>query len=158
MDVKTALMSETVFRPELFFDGRADGAGVIRDTFGKLVQRWECKVVGSRQAAYGALAMEQTYSFGDGTSEVWKWVITPGGGNRYIASEQLAGSGIGAECDGEDFTIHFNRPDGRAKGWSAPHYAVRFTLLTSDSALMSVKISRLGAPLGAMTGFYRRVG
>ena len=111
MDAKTSAMGDTVFRPELFFVGRTEGSGIVRDAFGRILRRCEIVTVGSRQAAYGALQMEETFSFDDGEVDVWRWVITAGGEGRYMASEQIAGSGLLAHRDGDDYVLSFHRRD-----------------------------------------------
>lgn len=157
MDAKTSAMGDTIFRPELFFVGRTEGSGIVRDAFGRILRRCEIVTVGSRQAAYGALQMEETFSFDDGEVDVWRWVITAGGEGRYMASEQIAGSGILAHRDGDDYVLSFHRRTPQSPKWLAPRYATRFSLLSPEIALKTAKISLLGAPLAVLTGIHRRV-
>ncbi len=158
MDAKTSAMGDTVFRPELFFVGRTEGSGIVRDAFGRVMRRCEIETVGSRQASCGALQMEETFRFDDGEIDVWRWVVTAGGDGRYMASEQIAGSGLIAHRDGDDYVLNFHRPVPRAPKWLAARYATRFSLLSADIALKTAKVSLLGAPLGVLTGIHRRVG
>ncbi len=158
MDIKTSAMGDTIFRPEIFFVGRTEGSGIVRDAFGRAVRRCVIVTVGSRQASYGALKMEETFTYDDGEVDVWRWVVTAGGDGRYMASEQNAGSGIVAHREGDDYVLNFNRPAAKGPRWLAPHYATRFSLLSPDIALKAVKVSLLGAPLGVMTGIHRRLG
>jgi hypothetical protein len=157
LDAKTSGMGDTIFRPEVFFVGRTEGSGIVRDAFGGSVRRCDIVTVGSRQAAYGALQMEETFTYNDGEVDVWRWVVTAGGGGRYIASEQIAGSGLVANRDGDDYVLNFNRPVGKGPRWLAPRYATRFSLLSPDIALQAVKVSLLGAPVAVMTAIHRRL-
>jgi hypothetical protein len=157
VDVKTSAMGDTIFRPEIFFVGRTEGSGIVRDAFGRAVRRCEIVTAGSRQASYGALQMEETFTYDDGEVDVWRWVVTAGGDGRYMASEQIAGSGIIAHREGDDYVLNFNRPVGKGPRWLAPRYATRFSLLSPDIALKTAKVSLFGAPLGVMTGIHRRL-
>ena len=150
-------MGDTIFRPEVFFVGRTEGSGIVRDAFGRGVRRCEIVTEGSRQAAYGALKMEETFTYDDGEVDVWRWVVTSGGDDRYMASEQIAGSGIVAHREGDDYVLNFNRPAPGAPRWLAPRYSTRFSLLSANIALKSVKVSLLGAPLGVMTAIHSRI-
>ncbi len=157
MDVKTSARGDTIFRPELFFVGRTEGSGIVRNAFGRIMRRCEIVTVGVRQASYGALQMEETFTYDNGEVDVWRWVVTAGGDGRYIASEQIAGSGLVAHREGDDYVLSFHRPVARAPKWLAPRYATRFSLLSSDIALKTARVSLLGAPLGVLTGIHRRV-
>ena len=157
MDVKTSLISESVFRPEVFFVGRTAGSGILRDPLGRLIRRCEIVTQGARQAAYGALTLEETFTFDDGEVDAWKWVMTPGGAGRYMASEQMAGSGLSAHHEGEEFVLDFSRPNGWARGWMAVRYATRIALLSPGLALKTVKISQFGAPIGVLTAVHRQL-
>ena len=158
MDVKTSVMGDTIFRPESFFLGRTEGSGLFRDPLGRMGRRCQIVTTGSRQAAYGALQLEETFTFDDGEIDPWKWILTAGGGGRYMASEQGAGSGISARHDGDEFVLNFHRPSGRSRGFMAFRYATRLALLSPTTALKTVKISQLGAPIGVLTAIHRRVG
>ena len=157
MDVRASAMGDTIFRPEIFFVGRTEGSGIVRDAFGRGVRRCAIVTVGSRQAAYGALQMEETFTYDDGEVDVWQWVVTAGGDGRYMASEKIAGSGIIAHREGDDYVLNFTRPAPKAPRWLAPRYATRFSLLSPAIALKSVKVSLFGAPLGVMTAIHSRV-
>ena len=157
MDAKTSARRDTIFRPEVFFVGRTEGSGIVRDMFGRVARRCEIVTVGARRAAYGALQMDETFTYDDGEVDIWRWVVTAGGDGRYIASEQIAGSGLVAQRDGDDYVLNFHRPIAKAPKWLAPRYATRFSLLSPDIALKTAKVSLLGAPLGMLTGIHRRV-
>ena len=157
MDVKTSVMGDTIFRPEKFFVGRTEGSGIVRDAFGRILRRCEIVTMGSRQASYGALQMDETFTYDDGEVDVWRWVVTAGGDGRYIASEQVAGSGIVAHRNGGDYVLAFHRPTSRTPKWLAPRYATRFSLLSADIALKTAKVSLLGAPIAVLTAIHRRV-
>ena len=150
-------MGDTIFRPELFFVGRTEGSGILRDPFGRMLRRCEIITVGSRQASYGALQMEETFTYADGEVDVWRWVVTAGGDGRYMASEQVAGSGLVPHRVGDDYVLHFHRSTNGGPKWFAPHYATRFSLLSPDIALKTAKVSLLGAPLAVLTAIHRKV-
>ncbi len=70
MDAKTSSTGRTIFRPEVFFVGRTEGSGIVRDVFGHAARRCQIVTVGSRQAAYGALELEETFTYDDGEVDV----------------------------------------------------------------------------------------
>ncbi|MHB8529681.1 MAG: DUF3833 family protein [Caulobacteraceae bacterium] len=157
MDARTRYAGELVFRPETFFLGRTEGAGIVRDLFGRVQRRCEIFTVGSNHDAYDAIHFDETFTYDDGQTEVWRWAMTVGPDGRYMAAEAVAGSGITGRRAGDDYILAFHRPVGPAKGLAAPRFSTRFTLLAPDLAFKQVRISLLGAPMGEMTAVHRRV-
>lgn len=148
---------DMTFRPERFFLGRTQGAGVVRDAFSRIQRRCRVATIGTPHAAYGAIEVTETMTFDDGKVEVWRWVISGGGQGGYVAAEASAGSGFISEPAGEDLVFAFARPNGGAKGLFTPNYVSRFTLLAEDLAIRTAKKSVLGAPIETLTAVYRRV-
>jgi hypothetical protein len=147
-----------VFRPETFFLGRTEGAGVVRDPFGRVVRR--CRVVteGTPNPVQGGVRFDEVFSYDDGEVDTWRWVMTSGRDGRYVAAEAKAGAGITGERRGDDYVIGFRRPVGRAQGVLTPRFRTRFTLLAADTAVKRAKVSLLGVPLGELTAIHRRAG
>jgi len=145
------------FRPEEFFLGRTEGAGVIRDPFGRVIRRCNVVTEGSRGAGHGAIRFEEVFAYDDGEIDTWRWVMSPSRDGRYVAAEAKAGAGITGERRGGDYVLSFRRPVGKATGALAPRFETRFTQLSADVVLKHVKLSLLGLPLGQMTAIHRRV-
>ena len=145
------------FEPESFFLGRTEGAGVVRDPFGRIVRHCHVSTEGSYSAAQGALRFDETFTYDDGEVDVWRWVMRPGREGRYIAAESKAGVGITGEQRGGEYVLAFRRPVGRAAGLLAPRFVSRFTLLTPDLALKQADVSLFGVPLGCLSAVHRRV-
>jgi len=150
-------LGDLVFRPEAFFLGRTDGAGVVRDPFGKVVRRCRVTTQGVFDRAHQAIQFDETFAYDDGETDVWRWVMSAGRDGRYVAAEMHAGAGITGERRGGDYLISFRRPVGKASGMLAPRFHTRFTLLTPDVALKHAQVSLLGLPVGALTAFHRRI-
>ncbi|HZZ88970.1 MAG TPA: DUF3833 family protein [Caulobacteraceae bacterium] len=150
-------LTSLAFAPETFFMGRTEGAGVLRDTFGRIVRRCHVSTEGSYSAAQGALRFNETFTYDDGEVDVWRWVMQSGREGRYVAAEAKAGAGIAGELRGGDYVISFRRPVGRASGVLAPHFVSRFTLLSPDLALKRADVSLYGLPLGCLSAVHRRV-
>ncbi|HUZ14179.1 MAG TPA: DUF3833 family protein [Caulobacteraceae bacterium] len=146
-----------VFRPEVFFLGRTEGAGVLRDAFGRVLRRCSIVTDGVFSPAYGALHFDETYSYEDGEVDVWRWAMTAGADGRYMAAEALAGTGIVGERRGGDYLVSFRRPLGRSRGLIWPRFATRFTLLAPEIALKQARVSIAGFPAGALTAVHRKV-
>lgn len=149
--------SNLVFRPELFFLGRTEGAGVVRDPFGRLIRRCRITTHGAELTGRAAIQIEERFLYDDGELDVWRWVISPSRDGRYVAAEARAGAGIAGEVRGGEYHLTFRRPVGRASGWLSPRFATCFTQLSPDLALKRAKVGLLGVPLGALLAVHRRV-
>jgi hypothetical protein len=145
------------FAPESFFLGRTEGAGVVRDPFGRVTRRCRIATEGAYSAAQGALRFNETFTYDDGEIDVWRWVMQAGREGRYVAAEAKAGVGIAGELRGGDYVLAFRRPVGRAAGALSPHFRSRFTLLAPDLALKRADVSLFGLPLACLTAVHRRV-
>jgi hypothetical protein len=145
------------FAPESFFLGKTEGAGVVRDPFGRIVRRCRIATEGAYSAAQGALRFDETFTYDDGEIDVWRWVMQAGREGRYVAAEAKAGAGIAGELRGGDYVLAFRRPVGRATGALSPHFRSRFTLLAPDLALKRADVSLFGLPLACLTAVHRRV-
>ncbi len=157
MDAKTPLASDAGFRPETFFVGRTEGAGVVRDVAGRVARRCTILTLGTRREADGALRFDETFTYDDGEVDIWRWTMTPGCEGRYMVAESSAGSGIVGHRVGEDYVVSFHRAVGRDPALRSLKFTTRFTLVAPDLALKAVKITKFGAPMAAMAAFHRRV-
>jgi len=146
------------FAPESFFLGRTEGAGVVRDPFGRIIRRCRIATEGAFSAGQGALRFDETFTYDDGEIDVWRWVMQAGREGRYVAAEAKAGVGITGEMRGGDYVLAFRRPVGRAAGPLSPHFRSCFTLLAPDLALKRADVSFFGLPLGYLSAVHRRVG
>ena len=157
LDGGEAPLFPLAFAPEAFFTGRTEGAGVVRDPFGRIVRRCRIVTLGAFVETQQALRFDETFAYDDGEIDIWRWVMQPGRDGRYVAAEAKAGSGLVGERQGDDYVISFRRPVGRARGALAPHFRSRFTLLSPDTALKRADISLLGLPMGSLSAIHRRV-
>jgi hypothetical protein len=148
---------QMAFRPEVFFLGRTEGAGVVRDPLGRVLRRCGVVTEGASHDVYEAIHFDETFTYDDGQVDTWRWAMTVGPDGGYVAAEALAGSGITGRRLGDDYVLAFYRPTGRASGVIAPRYLARFTLLAPDLAFMQVRISVLGLPMAQMIAVHRRV-
>jgi hypothetical protein len=147
---------DLAFVPELFFLGRTEGAGVVRDPFGRVTRRCHVATIGEVSPG-GAIRFEEVFTYDDGEVDVWRWAMSPGREGRYVAAEARAGVGLTGQRSGGDYLISFRRPVGRATGPLAPRFSTRFTLLSPDVALKQAQVSLFGLPLGRLTAVHRRV-
>jgi hypothetical protein len=145
------------FRPESFFLGRTEGGGVVRDPFGRIVRRCAIATEGALDTDRSAIRFDEVFTYDDGEVDVWRWVMQPGRGGRYIAAEAKAGAGIAGEQRNGEYVIRFRRPVGRAVGPLRPHFRSCLTLVTPDSALKRAEVSLFGAPLGVLWAIHRRI-
>jgi hypothetical protein len=157
LDARVPIWEDTSFRPEAFFVGRTEGAGLVRDPFGRVVRR--CRVVthGVFERSHSAIHFDETFHYDDGETDEWRWVMTASRDGRYVAREAVAGAGITGERSGADYVLSFRRPVGPAKGALAPRFDTRFTLLAPDLALKVARVSLAFLPLGVVTAVHRRI-
>ena len=148
---------DLTFRPEVFFLGRTEGSGVVRDPLGRIVRRCAIYTEGVFAPAYSAIHFDETFAYDDGEVDVWRWAMTAGADGRYVAAEAVAGAGIVGERRGAEYVLSFRRPVGKAAGFLAPRFSTRFTLLSADVALKQASVRVLGLPVGRMTAIHRRV-
>ena len=156
-DARPPAGEELGFRPEVFFAGRTVGGGAVRNPFGRIVRRCFVTTEGVGNGGHGSIQFHETFAFDDGEVDVWRWAMTAGRDGRYVAAEASAGVGITGERRDGDYVLEFRRPVGRARGFFAPHFATRFTLLAPDLALKHVRITVLGLPVGTLTAVHRRL-
>src|SRR5579871_3921255 len=145
------------FQPEVYFLGRTEGAGVVRNPFGRIVRRCLVTTEGSLGAPHGAIRFEEVFAYDDGEIDIWRWAMSPSRDGRYVAAEAKAGAGITGERRGLDYVLSFRRPVGRATGALAPRFETRFTQLTPELALKRAQVSLFGLPLGELTAVHRRI-
>jgi Protein of unknown function (DUF3833) len=150
-------LTALAFEPESFFLGRTEGAGVVRDPFGRITRRCHVVTDGSYSAAQGALRFDETFTYDDGEVDVWRWVMRAGHEGRYVAAEAKAGVGITGELRGGDYVLAFRRPVGRATGPLSPRFLSRITLLAPGLALKRAEVSLFGMPLGSLSAVHRRM-
>ena len=157
VEAATRPLAALAFEPESFFLGRTEGAGVVRDPFGRITRRCHVVTEGSYSAAQGALRFDETFTYDDGEIDVWRWVMRAGHEGRYVAAEAKAGVGITGELRGGDYVLTFRRPVGRASGPLSPRFLSRITLLAPGLALKRADVSLFGMPLGSLSAVHRRV-
>ncbi|HUO12002.1 MAG TPA: DUF3833 family protein [Caulobacteraceae bacterium] len=146
-----------VFQPEVYFLGVTNGAGVVRDAFGRIVRRCRVTTIGEHDASHGGVRLEETFIYADGEVDVWRWVMSPSWDGRYVAAEAKAGVGITGERHGADYVLSFRRPVGRARGALAPRFDTCFTHLTPELVLKRARVSLFGVPMGELTAIHQRV-
>ncbi len=146
------------FRPEEFFLGQTSGCGLARDPFGKVIQRFAVTTRGARTNTYGAIQIDHTFIFDNGEIEAMSWVITEAVEGRYVIAEPRAGSGIIARAVDDDFEMSFKRRFKSRFGQVNARFQSRMSLLEPELAVANNKVSVLGAPLGTMTTFHRKIG
>lgn len=158
MNIGVKSISDMTFRPERFFLGQTSGCGLARDPFGKVIQRFAVTTRGARTNTYGAIQIDQTFIFDSGEIEAMSWLITEALEGRYIVAEPTSGTGIVARAVDDDFEISFRRQFKSRFGRVSARFQSRMSLLEPELAVANNKVSVLGAPLGTMTTFHRKIG
>jgi hypothetical protein len=156
VDARTASHVDTRFRPEVFFVGRTEGAGLVKDFLGRVTRRCAIVTEGSRRGAYDAIYFDETFTYDDGEIDIWRWAMTVGADDQYVAAEATVGSRIVGQRIGDDYALSFHR-HVRPNAFVAPRFFTRFTLLQPDLALKSVKVDLFGLPVASMTAVHRKL-
>ena len=142
------------FRPEEFFLGRTEGAGVDRDALGRTIRRCTIRTEGVLRAAKSAICVDEVLTYDDGEIQNWRWVLGLAGDGRYLVAEAQAGSGHMVERrDDGDFVVSFRR----TRDWMSHRHLTRYTLLDDRASLESTTVSFLGVPRLWFTAIRRRV-
>ncbi len=158
MDARLDEAEDALVPLDTFFIGQTTGAGVARDVFGRIVRRFRVDTRGAREGAYGAMVLDETFSYDDGEVEALRWAIMAGGPRRYVLAEAQAGAGIVAQSHDADLTFAYRRPFGALRGVRTPRFAVRMTLMSPSTMLKSVRVTLLGIPVASLTAVHQRRG
>lgn len=93
------------FKPEIYFNGRLEGWGVLESALGGLQKRYAISAEGRWNAGEGVLDFTETWTFDDGHVDTLVWKIRPLGEGRYAGQEPtLDGE---AEGDQAGFAFHW---------------------------------------------------
>ena len=158
IDFAAAAEDELAFRPDVFFLAPTRGRGVVRDRFGRLLDRCEITTEGRWDHNHGALRFDEVFDYESGRSETLSWAFGPDAQGRLAATEASVTSPVRGRADGQDYCLTFKR-----RGAPPPLqktemvYEARFTLMEPDTALKSVKLKLFGITLGLMVAYHRRV-
>jgi hypothetical protein len=142
------------FRPEVFFLGRTEGAGIDRDLLGRTRRRCTIFTEGVLRASMSAICVDEVMTYDDGEVQKWRWVLGDAGDGRYLVAEARAGSGhmVERRADG-DFVISFRR----TRDWISHRHVTRYTMLDETLSMESTTVSLLGVPRTLFTAIRRRV-
>jgi len=158
MDLGAPGEDELAFRPDHFFLAPTTGRGVVRDRFGRIIDRCEIATEGRWDHNYGALHFDETYSYQNGRTETLNWAFGPDAQGRMTATEASVTSPVRGWCDGEDYRLRFKRQGAPPLDKAQMLYDVRFTLMRPDMALKIAKLKLFGVTLGVMTAYHLRGG
>ena len=158
MDLGAASEDELAFRPDLFFLVPTSGRGVVRDGFGRMIDRCEVTTQGRWDHSRGALHFDETFTYQNGRTETLRWTFGPDAQGRMAASEASVTSPVRGWPEGQDYRLRFKRAGAPPLDKTQVDYDVRFTLMEPDTAMKTAKLKLFGVTLGVMTAYHRRVG
>lgn len=146
------------FRPDHFFLAPTRGGGVVRDRFGRIIDRCEVTTEGRWDHSHGALHFDETFAYENGRTDTLNWAFGPDAQGRLTASEASVTSKVRGWADGQDYRVKFKRYGMAPLDKTELLYDARFTLVEPDMALKTVRLKLFGVTLGVMTAYHRRVG
>jgi hypothetical protein len=146
-----------IFQPDLFFLGRTQGRGVVRDFAGRPVDGCEITTDGRWDHEFGAMHFDEVFTFDSGPVDTLNWAFAPDPQGRMVASEVSVAAAVRGWSDGADYRLRFKRAGGLAPPSMQLTYDVRFSPMSQEVALKTVRLRLFGVPLAFMTAFHRRV-
>jgi hypothetical protein len=158
MNIHVRSLAETTLRPERFFLGQTSGSGLLRNVFGKVIHRFALTTRGARDGAYGGIKIDHTYAFDNGEIDVMSWLVKEAANGRYLIGDaQSARTRLAQIVDG-DFSFVVHRRFTNRFGLATLRCQGRISLVEADTALSTIKLTMVGAPLGTLTGYHHRIG
>ena len=151
MDMTVRQPTGLPVRPNAFFVGATEGVGIERDAFGRVTRRFRSRSEGRAIDTYRAVSVTESHVFDDGHVDLWHWVISAAADGRYVASEIGAGAGIISEAFGDDLRFHFRRGFSQTQSRVPQSYAIQMTMLTPETLIQTIAVSRMGVPLRKRT-------
>ena len=148
---------ELAFRPDHFFLSPTQGWGLVRDGFGRLIDRCAITTEGRWDHNYGALHFDETFTYDSGLRETLNWAITPTAQGRMSATEASVTSPVRAWSEGRDYRLRFKRAAPPPNQTTTLLYDVCFTLLEPGMALKVARLKLFGVTVGVMTAYHRQV-
>jgi Protein of unknown function (DUF3833) len=158
MDLGLPGEDELSFRPDHFFLAPTAGRGVVRDRFGRTIDRCDIATEGRWDHNHGALHFDETYTYQNGRAETLNWAFSPNAQGRMTATEASVSSPVRGWRDGQDYRLQFKRLGAPPLERAQVRYDVRFTLMQPDMALKTVRLKLFGVTVGVLTAFHRRAG
>jgi len=152
-----AAFDDLAFRPDHFFLGPTKGWGLVRDVFGRLIDRCEIVTEGRWDHNYGALHFDETFTYDSGWVETLNWVFAPDARGRMSASEPSVVGAPTTWTEGRDYRLQFRRTGAPPVDKVALLYDVTFTLFQPHMVLKSAKLKWFGLTVRSMTAYHRRV-
>jgi len=158
MDLGLPSEGELAFRPDHFFLAPTQGRGIVRDRFGRMIDRCEVLTQGRWDHNHGALHFDETFTYETGRVETLNWAFGPDAQGRMSASEASVTSPVRGWADGQDYRLRFKRPGAPPLDKAQMLYDVQFTLMEPQMAMKTAKLKLFGVTLGVMVAYHRRVG
>jgi len=152
-----AVFNDLVFKPDHFFLGPTKGIGLVRDGFGRLIDRCAIATEGRWDHNYGALHFDETFTYDTGRVETLNWAFAPDAQGRMSATEASVTSRPRTWYDGRDYRLRFHRAGPPPADKAQMLYDVTFTLLEPRMALKVARLKLLGVTVGTMTAYHRQV-
>ena len=157
ISVPTEPEDPLAFRPDHFFLAPTRGGGVVRDPFGRIIDRCEVTTEGRWDHNRGALNFDETFTYENGRTDTLSWTFGPDPQGRLSATEAGVTSKVRGWADGQDYRVKFKRCGVAPLDKAQLLYDARFTLVAPDTAFKTVRLKLFGFTLGVMSAYHRRV-
>lgn len=142
---------------ERFFDGRAEGWGIVQSRFGKLERQFRVQADGVWDGAAQTLRLKETWTFDDGQVDRLEWSIRRLASGQYVGKEaRLIGEARGEQA-GNAFRWKYTRrvpmPDSDERKLDFDDW---FWLQDENVLISRASMSRFGIEFATISLFYRK--
>lgn len=141
---------------EDYFNGTAEGWGVMQDRFGQLQRQFRIHAQGEWDDQAGVLLLTERYVFDDGQVDELHWRIRPLGDGRYDGTEpRLVGVAEGRQA-GNAFHWVYQRQVPDQGSERTLNFDDWFWLQDDGVLIARASVGRFGIEFGTMSVFYRK--
>ena len=150
--------SVPTFDPVAFFTGRTRSWGVFENRAGQPSRRFST-VCDGRRAAGGALLLDQTFTYEDGTTQQRHWRIERLDAHRYVATANDVVGRAAGEAYGNAF--HWEYTVALQPGNPLGNVRLRqwmYLQAGGQTMVNRASVHALGFPVAQVTEFFRREG
>ena len=132
-------------RPEIFFAGATASRGVVENSSGAPIRRFQVKGVG-RALPDGTFSLEQSITFDAHAPEQRTWILTRLDAHHYSATLTDASGPVAAEAYGDLFHLRYpmkTPPGGRMEQWLYLQPDGRTVMNSATVRVLGVVVARL---------------
>jgi hypothetical protein len=143
---------------ERFFQGRAQGWGVMQSRFGAFQQQFRIEATGRWDEASRTLKLTEIYTFDDGHIDTLEWHITKQDSGRYEGKEpRIDGTAQGEQAGNAFHWTYTRRVPAKDGSESSNGFDDWFWLQDENTLIARASVTKLGVEVATLSVFYRKM-